>query len=203
MRDSCVAVSVDKHVTLHDWKITVVQGFDMRNISIHFVSRTNWKTGRKRQVLHLVFAFRREQETNEHLFKIHWRRTQHNECDSWHPGILQGTLRLRHGRHRVHGKGACGKTAAIMPGRRHHLPVDEAEGGEWYQDPARRTHQVSGETWMIISMDTVHGVTETLGMNQAHSSGRRFSCKDQTLLLSRILLCYVCADLHLQSTLFC
>jgi len=76
-----VAVSVDTQVRLHDWKITVVQDFDMRDISRHFVPRTNWKTGRKRQVLQLVFAVRREQETNEHLFKIHWRRTQNDECD--------------------------------------------------------------------------------------------------------------------------
>jgi len=163
----------------------------MRNISRHLVSRTNRKTGRKRQVSHLVFAVRREQETNEHLLKIHRKGKQHNECDFWHPGILQGTLRLRHGRDRVHGKGACGKAAAVMPGRRHHLPVDEAERGERYQDPTRRTHPVSGETWMIISMDTAHGVTQTLVTNQAQSSGRRFSCKEQTLLLSRILLCYV------------
>ena len=101
----------------------------MRSISRHFLSKTNWKTGRKRQVSYLVFVVRREQETNENLLKIHWRRTQH-ECDFRYPGILQGTLRLRHGRDRVHGKGACGKATAVMPGRRHHLHVDEAEGGE-------------------------------------------------------------------------
>jgi hypothetical protein len=65
MRKSSMPVTVVTQVGLHGWKITVVWSFDLDNISRHSISRRNWKTGSKIQVLHLVFTLRREKKTNE------------------------------------------------------------------------------------------------------------------------------------------
>jgi FlaA1/EpsC-like NDP-sugar epimerase len=61
----------------------------MRNISRHFVSRRNRNTGRRRQVSHLVFTVRREQETNEHLLKSTGKENNIMSATSDIPGFFK------------------------------------------------------------------------------------------------------------------